>query len=105
MKKNFLTGLERENLQGLNEEYNCIQCKEPITNPLCHNCLSEQMSKWLAFYPNVKKKIMPKIKTYVKQLNNTAVSSITVNATPIITVNFDMKHEGYIREAVEEGLY
>ena len=76
MTKNFITGFERETLQGLNSEYDCIQCKQPITNPICHSCMGNEINKWLGFYPSVKKKMMFKVKKYVQEVNNSAVSSI-----------------------------
>ena len=137
MTANFLTGFEREQFQGLNREYDCKQCNQPITNPVCHDCLSKQVMAWLSFYPNVRKKMLPKLKKYVKDVNNIALSGINCascakkkaalcpycftegifnmlkksNIDKMIIMdflsifNFDLKHEGYIQEAVKEGLY
>lgn len=69
----FLTGFERDTIQ---QAYECMQCMEPITNPICHNCLSSQIAKWLAFYPSIKKKMLPKLKNYTIEVNNNVVSSI-----------------------------
>lgn len=77
MTTKFLTGFEREKLQGLQQTYDCIACKEPITNPLCHSCLGKQISGWLSLYPNIKKKITPKIKKYIQEVDNAATSSIS----------------------------
>jgi len=137
MSTNFLTGFEREKLQGLQKNYDCNQCGEPITNPICHSCLGEQVFGWLSLYPNIKKKIAPTLKKYIRELNNSAVSGIncvscknkkaalcpycfteeifnmlkrkSVDKMVIMdylsTFNFDLKHEGYIVTAAEEGLY
>ena len=60
MTTKFLTGFERENtLQGT---YDCMQCSQPITNPICHECLGNQIVSWLGLYPNIKKK-MPMVIT------------------------------------------
>jgi hypothetical protein len=133
MVKQFLSGFERE----LNAFYSCPQCSEPITNPVCHNCLGNQIGEWLKFYPNVRRKIFPKIKGYVKEVNNEASSSLNcvscnhqkaalcpycfteaiynmlkkngvdkmIIMDYLSTFNFDLKHEGYILDAQNEGLY
>ena len=135
MTKKFLTGFERENtLQGT---YDCMQCSQPITNPICHECLGNQIVSWLGLYPNIKKKMLPRIKNYVKEVSNNTVESINCVACQkkkaalcpycftegifnmlknnkidrmvimdfLSTFNFDLKHEGYIQEAIEVGLY
>jgi len=136
MTKNFLTGFERENL-SLTQEYECMQCFEPITNPICHECLGNRINTWLGLYPNIKKKMSPKIKSYVRDVSNNTLKSVNCMACNkkkaalcpycftegvfdilkntkidrmivmdfLSTFNFDLKHEGYIAEAVKEGLY
>lgn len=135
MKKKFLTGFERENTLQLENE--CMQCSQPITNPICHECLGNQISSWLGLYPNIKKKMMPSLRSYVKEVSNNTVESINcvvcnkkkatlcpycftegifnmlkkTNIDKMVimdflcTFNFDLKHEGYIQEAIETGLY
>jgi len=77
MIKQFLSpGIEREILQGLAQEYECPVCIQPITNPICHSCLTEQIGKWLEFYPSIRQKILPKIKKYAKEIDNEASGSI-----------------------------
>lgn len=56
--------------------YECQQCSEPITNPLCHDCLGNHIIKWLSFYPSAKKKLLPKIKKYIREVNNTALGAV-----------------------------
>jgi len=56
--------------------YECPKCSEAITNPICHDCLGKQINKWLAFYPSIKKKIAPKIKKYIQEVNNEAVGAL-----------------------------
>ena len=74
MTKKFLTGFERENtLQGT---YDCMQCSQPITNPICHECLGNQIVSWLGLYPNIKKKMLPRIKNYVKEVSNNTVEIV-----------------------------
>ena len=134
MAKQFLSpGFEREP----ENNYECLQCSQPITNPLCHGCLGKDICVWLSSYPRLKKKIMPKIRTYVKNVNNLVINSSNcvscnkrkaalcpycftegvlnllkrnkVNGQIIedflFVFNFDFGHEGYIRDAIKEGLY
>lgn len=133
MVNQFLSGFEREFIQ----DYGCLQCSEPITNPVCHDCLGNQISEWLKFYPDVRKKMISKLKNYVKEVNNSAVGAVNcvscnkqkaalcpycfteaiyhllrkskidkmIVMDYLSTFNFDLKHEGYIQDAVEEGLY
>lgn len=134
MTSKFLTGFERDNLP---KAYQCMQCSEPITNPVCHSCLEAQITSWLSFYPSVKKKMLPKLKAYVKEVNNNIIDSINCASCSkrkaalcpycftegvfnmmkrskidrmvvmdfLSTFNFDLKHEGYIHDAITEGLY
>ena len=135
MVKQFLSpGFERETLH---ETYECNSCLQPITNPICHECLGKQMSGWMALYPNIKKKMAPKLKDYVKEVNNNVASGVScvscgknqaalcpycfaeaiynllkknkidrmVIMDFLSTFNFDLNHEGYIKEAAEEGLF
>jgi hypothetical protein len=77
MVKQFLSpGFERDLF------YECPSCSEAITNPLCHDCLGQAVAKWLSFYPDVKRKVMPKLKTYIRNINNEAngaVNCVTCN--------------------------
>ena len=135
MTTKFLTGFEREN--PLQNTYDCMQCTQPITNPICHDCLGNQIFHWLGLYPSIKKKMKPKIKNYVRDVSNNTMESVNCIACNkkkaalcpycftegifnmfksnkidkmvvmdfLSTFNFDLKHEGYIQEAIEDGLY
>jgi hypothetical protein len=61
-----------ENTEGII----CPSCNEAITNPICHNCLGKGIFEWMSFYPNVKKKMFGKLKRYINEVNNSAISSI-----------------------------
>jgi hypothetical protein len=134
MTTKFLTGFERDTIT---QDYECSSCLEPITNPICHDCLGNQIFSWLNFYPNIRKKISPLIKSYVRGVNNNTINSVSCAACSkkkaalcpycftegifnllkrskidrmvmmdfLSTFNFDLKHEGYIRDAVNQGLY
>lgn len=131
----FLPGFEREHLN--NEAYECTSCLEPITNPICHDCLGKQIIEWMNLYPSIKKKMHSKLANYVKEVNNNIVSSVNCISCGknkaalcpycfteaiynmlkkhkidkmiimdfLYTFNFDLKHEGYIEEAANSGLY
>jgi hypothetical protein len=134
MANKFYTGFETENIH---QEYECSQCLETITNPVCHECLKKAILQWLSFYPNVRKRMAPKIKSYSKQVNNLVMNSINcvscsnkkaalcpycftegvynllkkskidlnVIGDFLSVFNFDLKHEGYVQEAIEQGIY
>jgi hypothetical protein len=70
VKQLLYSGFETENF------YECPKCSEAITNPLCHDCLGKQISSWLAFYPDLKKKLSPKLKKYIQEVNNEASSTM-----------------------------
>ncbi len=72
VKQILSTGFERELLQGFSQGYDCSRCLEPITNPLCHSCLGKGIIEWLALYPSVKKKMMPKIRNFIAELDRDA---------------------------------
>lgn len=59
-------GFERERF------YECLNCHEVVSNPLCPECLTFQMEAWLSSissYP-LKDKILKRIKDYVKETSN-----------------------------------
>jgi len=126
-------GFERE---LLHENYECMNCLQPITNPLCHNCLGMQIASWMSLYPSVKKKMLPKLREYLKEVNNNTLSGVACTSCGkkaalcpycfaeavfnilkkskidrmvimdfLSTFNFDSNHEGYIKDAIAEGLY
>jgi len=75
LQKNNLMAFERERV------YECLNCHEVISNPLCPECLSFQMEVWLSSlssYP-LKDKILKRIKDYVKATNN-----LEDDATPCV---------------------
>lgn len=131
VNKFLYTGFERESL------YECPQCCEPITNPLCHSCLEKGILKWLSAYPNIRKKLISPIKEYTTEVNNLVMNSINcvscnqkkaalcpycftegvynllkrkkvdinVIGDFLSVFNFDLKHEGYMKEAIQEEIY
>jgi len=50
--------------------YECLVCKEAIYNPLCPICIAQQVEVWLTSYPDLNKKIMPKINKYLQEAHN-----------------------------------
>lgn len=134
MVQQFLSGFEREDAYNTGA---CFECTQPITNPICHTCLGDGVIKWLTYYPNIKKKLMPKLKKYIREVNNSAIDGVTCVACKkrkaalcpycfssgilnllkrnkidkliigdFLTIfNYDQEHEGYIGQAIEDGLY
>lgn len=66
MLQNNYVALERERF------YECLDCNEPTSNPLCPICLTTQIQVWLSSYPDrhLTNKILEKIKKYVEKTNN-----------------------------------
>ena len=50
--------------------YECLECNEAITNPLCPVCLTTQIEAWLSQYPNIRKRLIPKLLDYIKKTKN-----------------------------------
>ncbi len=48
--------------------YECLECDEPVTNPLCPDCLKIELQAWLTNYPNLGQKLLPKLNQYLNQL-------------------------------------
>ncbi len=45
-------------MKQITAEARCIQCDEPITNPICPDCLAKQMRAWLSeIAPSLSKEI------------------------------------------------
>ena len=56
--------------------YECLVCQEAIYNPLCQNCLAEQVEVWLASYPDLSAKLKPALKTFIKEVHNEGIEGI-----------------------------
>lgn len=46
--------------------YKCEVCHEPVSNPLCPICLTEEIEVWSSYYPNLRKELIPRIKKYIE---------------------------------------
>ena len=56
--------------------YECLECDEAVSNPLCPLCLTRQIDVWLSSYPSeIRKQILGNIREYVKKTNNIAGKS------------------------------
>jgi len=64
------------NYLTINSENACVLCSEVIYNPICHECLAKQVKTWLSSYPDVKKKITPKINSFVKEVEDLVIDSV-----------------------------
>ena len=67
---------------NLNPGTECVLCSENINQPICHECLAKQIKTWLNYYPDVKKKLSPKINSFVNE-----VEGLIVEATPCVACN------------------
>ena len=69
--------LERERF------YECLECDESVSNPLCPICMTQEIDAWLASYPSeIRNKIIKQLKDYVKKTHN-----IKGESTKCITCN------------------
>lgn len=47
------------------QRYKCDKCFEVIINPICPTCLTIEVEAWLTLYPNLRSKIIPKLKDFL----------------------------------------
>tara|TARA_Y100000034_G_C6696819_1_gene307088 strand:- start:79 stop:474 length:396 start_codon:yes stop_codon:yes gene_type:complete len=68
------------NNQGDETQFLCDVCSEPVTNPICPFCLTEEIEAWLTFYPGLRKALLPKIHKYLDKISNkiTAYGTICI---------------------------
>ena len=52
------------------EQSHCDICAESITNPICPDCIVNEVNEWIILYPKIRKKIIPKLKKYLINLEN-----------------------------------
>lgn len=57
--------------------YECLVCKESMYNPLCQSCLAQQMEVWLTSYPDLGKKLKPKLKKFLQEVHNETDEALT----------------------------
>jgi len=48
----------------------CEVCGEAVTTPLCPICLTGEIEAWTTLYPNLRRELLPKLKKYLKSINN-----------------------------------
>ena len=59
--------------------YDCSICYEPVTNPLCPDCISLQLEAWLTYYPNyheLKDALIPDLGNFIKKCKKEATQCI-----------------------------
>jgi hypothetical protein len=47
--------------------FDCLNCGEAIYNPICPRCLFKAFEQWAQKYPQIRRKIIPKIKSFLKK--------------------------------------
>ena len=50
----------------LEKNENCLDCGEAIFNPICPECISDWFKQWVGNYPLLEKKVMGKLKKFLK---------------------------------------
>jgi hypothetical protein len=58
MLKNYSTASE--------SEYLCSLCFEPITNPICPDCLTKELVVWLKDYPRLSNRLLNRVRSKLK---------------------------------------
>lgn len=55
-------------VQALNHERHsgCLDCGKTIRNPICQSCISKEFTSWISNYPSLRRKVLGKVKRYVK---------------------------------------
>jgi ferredoxin len=48
--------------------YECKICHEPVSNPICPNCLIKEVTAWLTLYPDLKSKLIPRLTKKFKKI-------------------------------------
>lgn len=80
--------------------YECELCNEPITNPICPVCLSEEIEIWSTNYPDLRRELVPRIKKNlikIQQQTKEAVQCIKCNENRIFVCSYC-----FIREVLDE---
>jgi len=52
--------------QAVEQEYLCSLCFEPITNPICPNCLTKELRVWLKDYPAFRNRLLNRVAKRLK---------------------------------------
>ncbi|MBS3081276.1 hypothetical protein J4221_07435 [Candidatus Pacearchaeota archaeon] len=56
--------------KDLETNHLCDVCSEAVTNPICPFCLAAEIDVWLTLYPDLRKKLMPKLNKYLNNISN-----------------------------------
>lgn len=51
------------------KQYLCDSCSQAVSNPLCPNCLAQEIEAWLTLYPDLKKRLLPKMRHYLNNID------------------------------------
>jgi len=59
-------------------QFLCDVCSIAVTNPLCPTCLAGEIDAWSTLYPDVRSRLLPKIKEYLNQAEDHIVFEATL---------------------------
>jgi len=48
------------------EHLDCLDCGEVVSNPICPECISRAFVDWIKKYPELARKVIPKVKKFLK---------------------------------------
>ena len=65
-------GVAVQALCELNDDvfYDCLECGEPVTNPICPDCLFREFEVWVAKYPRIGRKVVKRLKKFLSIREN-----------------------------------
>ena len=56
-------------------QYLCDFCSEPVSNPLCPFCLAIEIEAWLTLYPDLRRRLLSRMRNYLNQADSRAMDS------------------------------
>lgn len=60
----------QKNYLAVEPQFMCDVCSEAVVDPLCPNCLATEIEAWLTLYPDLKVRIMPRLRDYIDKFKN-----------------------------------
>lgn len=60
----------RDHYYNIETQFFCDDCNEAVTNPICPHCMAIQIEAWLTLYPNLRREILPRLRKYLKKIEN-----------------------------------
>ncbi len=62
--------MTKNNFSAFEPQFLCDECNIAVTNPLCPACLATEVEAWLTLYPNLRKELLPRLKSYLAKMED-----------------------------------